>query len=272
MQKLTVLLFWVGLSLLINPAKAQYTLEPAFKIDTPAVFVATDNLDNVYVLTQKNQLLKYTSSGRLLWNYSNKAFGKLGYVNVTDPMRVLLFYPAIQQVVVLNNNLNEITRFNFSQDASRSISLVATANSNGYWIYDQANQQLQRLGNQFENELTSGNIYQLSKLAIQPSSIQASDQFVFLFDPKHGILQFDRFGNYLDLIKINSSNFQLKNNDLYFTKDREWDRYQLKGSDKVSLYTFTEDVLQVSEGAKRLAVLTKEGVMVYSILDTSEKN
>ena len=272
MYKLFVLLFLLGLSLLANPAKAQYNLQLFFKIDTPAVFVSVDNLDNIYIVTQKNQLLKYTPGGKLLWNYSNKAFGKLGYVNAKDPMRVLLFYPAIQQVVVLNNNLNEITRYNFGGDASRSISLVATANSNGYWVYDQASQQLQRLGNQFENELSSGNIYQLSKLAIQPAIIQASDQFVFLFDPKMGILQFDRFGNYLNLIKTKSHNFQVKNNDLYFLIDSEWIRYQVADAQKTALYTFGENALQVSEGSKRLAVLTKEGVTVYSITISDEKN
>jgi len=269
--RFTVLLFWLGFSMLIHPATAQYQLQLAFKIDTPAVFISTDNLDNIYVVTQRNQLLKYNPSGKLLWNYSNKAFGKLGYVNATDPMRVLLFYPAIQQVVVLNNNLNEITRFNFGQDASRLISLVATANSNGYWIYDQANQQLQRLGNQFESELSSGNIYQLTNLALQPTVIQASDQFVYLFDPKFGIFQFDRFGNFLNLIKTESDNFQVKNNEIYFFRNNEWDCYKIASSEKIRLYTFDEKVLQASEGSKLLATLSNEGVKVYSIINRDEK-
>jgi len=262
-----ILLTTVAFLLTHFTAKAQYNLKPLFQIDTSAVFISTDNLDNIYIVTSRNQLLKYNSSGKLLWNYSNKAFGKLSYVNTTDPMRILLFYSAIQQVVVLNNNLNEITRFNFGTDASRIVTLIATANSNGFWIYDQSNRQLQKLSNEFGSELVSGNINQQTQLAIQPSIIQASDQAVYLYDNSLGILQFDRFGNYISTIKTGAiSNFQVHGDEVMFLKDSVWNCYKTSSSLIKTLYTFENKPLQVSEGSRLIALLTKEGIKVYTIL------
>ncbi|WP_207533717.1 hypothetical protein [Desertivirga arenae] len=250
---------------------AQYKLQQAFQIDTPAVSLSIDNLNNVYLITPTDQLLKYSSAGKLLWNYSNKAFGKLAYVDVTDPMRVLLFYPAIQQAVVLNNNLNEITRFNFAHDASLFISLIATANSNGFWVYDQLNQQIWKLTNQFGNELQSVNLYQQTGFPLQPLAMHASDQFVYIYDFKQGLLKFDRFGNYLTALKTGLiSSFQVKGDTIFMVKDQQWNCYKSDETGIQTLAVFDEKVLQVGEGNKRLAVLTNQGVKIYSILNNEE--
>ena len=235
-----------------------------FTIDTPAVFVTLDNLDNIFVVTEKNQVLKYDASGKLLWNYSNKAFGKLGYLDTTDPMRILLFYPAIQQVVVLNNTLNEISRFNIGTDASRQIGLVAAANSNGYWIYDQQDRILRKLGNQFNDERLSGNIYQQTGVDVQPVFMLANDQYVFLSDPKKGIFVFDRFGTYARTLEIGSvKSFQVKNSQLLFFQRAALKAYDLRSNSISSIAVFNDSVLQVNSGTKLLAVLTKEGIKVY---------
>lgn len=250
---------------------AQYKLQPVFEIDTLAVSVSVDNLNNVYLVTRENQVLKYNINGKLLWNYSNKSFGKLGYIDVTDPMRVLLFYPAIQQAVVLNNNLNEISRFSFSEDASLLVTLIATANSNGFWVYDQLNQQLRKLTNQFGIESQSVNLYQQTGFALQPSAMHASDQYVYLYDQKKGLLQFDRFGNYLTSIKTGAiAGFQVRGDQLLVLKDKQWDCYSMDSPEWRNCVIFDEKVLQVSEGNKRLAVLTNQLVKIYAILSDEE--
>ncbi|WP_207421923.1 hypothetical protein [Desertivirga brevis] len=265
-----------GLILLMSFSKAslvtaQYKLQYTFKIDTPAVSVCIDNLNDVYLVTPANQILKYNNAGKLLWNYSNKAFGKLGYIDVTDPMRVLLFYPAIQQAVVLNNNLNEITRFSFAEDASGLISLIATANSNGFWIYDQLNQQLRKLTNQFGNELQSLNLYQQTGFPLQPAIMHASDQNVFIYDSKQGIMKFDRFGNYLATIKTGTiSSFQVRGDLIFVLRDKQWECYKVNSAERHTLFIFDETVLQVGEGNNRLAVLTNQGVKIYTILNNEE--
>ena len=84
------------------------------KIDTVAKIATVDNFGNVFLVTPKNEVLKFNPKGKFLWNYTNNNFGEITQLDVTDPLRVILYYAAYQQVVVLNNNLSEISRFSFS--------------------------------------------------------------------------------------------------------------------------------------------------------------
>ncbi len=247
-------------------AAAQSSASFLFAIDTPAVLVATDNLDHIYLLNEKNQLLKYGPDGKFLWSYSNKALGKLGFVDVTDPMRILLFYPVLQQAVVLNNNLNEIIRFNFGADPSRLITLVATANSSGFWAYDQQNRSLSLLGNAFNDEQLLGNIYQQSGIDLQPVQMAADDQNVFLYDPRQGIVQFDRFGTYARTLKTRPvGRFEIQDHRIVFLQDDTWQAFDPASGKRESLVQFSEAVLQASQGTKILAALTQKGIKVYDV-------
>ncbi len=238
------------------------------RIDTSAVLLAVDNLDNTYLVTPKNELLKYDISGKLKWNYSNKNLGKLAQVDVKDPMRILLFYPAFQQVVVLNNNLNEINRYSFLQDDSKQITLVTSANTNGYWVFDQNNLELLKLSNDFTDELKSGNIYQQTGEDLQPDLIQTDDQYVYLHDAKQGgVLQFDRFGTYIKTILTDSlSYFQLNGNAIQYLSGNSIKKIQIQNYD-TSLYPLPlqTQIKQAMQGNKILAILTEKAVFLYAL-------
>src|SRR6476646_5964235 len=108
---------WIGLCLMIlgvvtfpKTGKAQ-EYQFIAKIDTTAKLATVDNFGNVFVVTPKNEVLKLNPKGKFLWNYTNKNFGEITQLDVTDPLRVILYYAAYQQIVVLNNNLSEISKF-----------------------------------------------------------------------------------------------------------------------------------------------------------------
>src|SRR5690606_29074047 len=125
------------------------------KIDTAVKIAKVDYLGNVFVITPKNEVLKYNSEGKFLWNYVNKSFGDITQLDVTDPLRVILYYATHQQILVLNSNLNEIGRFSFNTNPDLQVTLIASANNNGYWAYDQINRELRKLSNSFTDELRS---------------------------------------------------------------------------------------------------------------------
>jgi hypothetical protein len=237
------------------------------RIDTSAVLLALDNLDNTYLVTPQNELLKYDASGKLKWNYSIKNLGKLSQVDVRDPMRIVLFYPAFQQVVVLNNNLNEISRYSFIKDNSKQITLVTSANTNGYWVFDQNNRELLKLSNDFTDELKSGNIYQQTGKDLQPDLIQSDDQYVYLHDPKEGILQFDRFGAYSKTILTDSLHyFQVNENSIFYLLGNSIKKLQIQTYNEV-LYPLPLQVpvKQAIKGNKIISILTEKAVFLYDL-------
>ncbi|WP_232456812.1 hypothetical protein [Pedobacter psychrophilus] len=237
------------------------------KIDTAAKMVNLDNLGNLFVVTPKNELLKFNPQGKFLWNYTNKTFGDISQIDVTDPLRVILYYEGYQQIVVLNNNLSEISKFTFNQNPNQQITLVASANNNGFWVYDQINRELRKLTNNFIDDLNSGNIYQRNGFDMQANFMLTDDQYIYINDKKEGIRIFDRFGNFFKTaIIFPKNNFEVNDNDIYFMKDSTFMKYNINTYhlSKIDL-PIQETFIDASLRFSRLVILKENDITLWAV-------
>jgi glutaredoxin-related protein len=98
------------LFILIFPFAAKAQNESPYKmismIRGDVVDFAVDNLDNVYVLASTDQLKKYNSGGDSVAVFNNvKKFGKISTIDVSNPLKVLLYYKDFSTIVVLDRLL-----------------------------------------------------------------------------------------------------------------------------------------------------------------------
>jgi hypothetical protein len=251
------------LSLKVNAQEYQFIA----KIDTAAKIVNLDNLGNLFVVTPKNEVLKFNPQGKFLWNYTNKTFGEVSQIDVTDPLRVILYYEGYQQIVVLNNNLSEISKFTFNQNPNQQITLVASANNNGFWVYDQLNRELRKLTNYFIDDLKSGNIYQRNGFDMQANFMLTDDQYIYINDAKEGVRIFDRFGNFFKTAVVYpKNNFEVNDNEIYFMKDSALmkyniNTYQLSKIDLPIKESFIDATLRFS----RLVILREKDITLWAV-------
>src|SRR5215471_5359097 len=69
-----------------------------------------DNLGNVYMINQNGQLKKTGPAGDSLAIYNDIThYGKISYVDVTNPLKVLLYYQDFGTVVILDRFLNKVS-------------------------------------------------------------------------------------------------------------------------------------------------------------------
>jgi hypothetical protein len=251
------------LSLKVNAQEYQFIA----KIDTAAKIVNLDNLGNLFVVTPKNEVLKFNPQGKFLWNYTNKTFGEVSQIDVTDPLRVILYYEGYQQIVVLNNNLSEISKFTFNQNPNQQITLVASANNNGFWVYDQLNRELRKLTNNFIDDLKSGNIYQRNGFDMQANFMLTDDQYIYINDAKEGVRIFDRFGNFFKTAVVYpKNNFEVNDDEIYFMKDSALmkyniNTYQLSKIDLPIKESFIDATLRFS----RLVILREKDITLWAV-------
>lgn len=266
MKRLIVLLLNCLIVLLLDSGLARAQLKQVAKIDTVAKAVYADNLDNVYLLSGRDELLKYDAKGVLKWRYSNNRFGKLYSVDVSDPLRVVLFYTDFQQVVVLNNNLNEITSYSFAKNGNLLVSAVASGNNNSLWIFDRASNVLVKLSSNFTEDIRSPNLFQLFDEAVDVKKLAASDQYVFLQRRNNGILQFDRFGGYLRELPIDSlTDFNITSNIIAYVSDHTLVKYHpVSFEQSKQQLPVSGPIKQVAVGNKLIAVLTEKAVFLLS--------
>ena len=86
------------------------------------------------------------------------------------------------------------------------------------------------------------------------------------------VMQFDRFGTFAKAITVDTlSNFQVKENAILYLKGSSWKQMSLSGVGSDTVFQFTEQPLQVSQGNKILAVLKPKGFEVYLMEKTTGK-
>jgi hypothetical protein len=237
------------------------------KIDTLAKIVSVDNFGNLFVVTPENEVLKFNAQGKFLWNYTNNNFGEITQLDVTDPLRVILFYAAFQQIIVLNNNLSEISKYSFNQNPEAQVTLVSSANNNGFWVYDQINRELKKLSNSFLDDLRSGNIYQRNGFDMKADFIITDEQHVYVNDEKEGIRIFDHYGNFIKTALVNAPNgFEVNGDEIcFFTEDKlmsyNYFSFQLQEIKLPTKGHFSNAILRFN----RLVVLNEKGLTLWAV-------
>ncbi|MFE3847337.1 hypothetical protein ACFX5D_05075 [Flavobacterium sp. LB3P45] len=95
-----------------------------------------------YYYTLKNNVFSKIKDTETL-EYKNISLGKITKVDLLNPLKIVLFYENFNTVILLDNQLNETQKINFSEN---TVPIVATAigiaSQNQLWIYNSLNQQI----------------------------------------------------------------------------------------------------------------------------------
>lgn len=97
-------------------------------------FVGVDEFDNMYYV---NSNILYKKTTTKMFSYSNVELGKLYRVNILNPFKIILFYADFNAVMILDNNLNELTdRIDFTDGTLfNNVQFVSDASQNNLWLY-----------------------------------------------------------------------------------------------------------------------------------------
>ncbi|HTJ13524.1 MAG TPA: hypothetical protein VL547_15925 [Dinghuibacter sp.] len=156
-----------------------------------------DNLGNVYGITTDGQIRKYTAPGDSVAAYNEtRRYGSLTTVDVTNPLRVLLFYKDFMTVVALDRFFGRLYVSDLRQAQILQASTVAAAYDNNFWVFDEQNAQLKRIGDQGQAVMTSDDFRQLFGESITPEEIVDQGGLVYLNDTARGIYVFDYYGGF----------------------------------------------------------------------------
>lgn len=103
-------------------------------------FIGFDGLGNCFYL-QNNVVHKKGET--TMAQYQNLALGKITKVDILNPLKVVVFYKDFNSVVLLDSQLNEIQRVDFSKlDTPIVASAVGISGQNKLWLFNSLNQQI----------------------------------------------------------------------------------------------------------------------------------
>ena len=97
-----------------------------------------DNLDNIYILNSRNQIKKYNANGDSVAIFNDvKKFGKATLVDVSNPLKVVLYYKDFATVVMLDRFLNVLNTIDLRKQNIFQARAIAQSYDNKIWVFDE---------------------------------------------------------------------------------------------------------------------------------------
>lgn len=198
-----------------------------------------DNLGNLYVLTADNQLKKYSPSGDSLAVFNDvRRYGKIAYIDVSNPLKLLIFYQEFGTIVMLDRFLSMISSLDLRQLGFYQVTCIGLAYDNNIWVYDALSGQLNKVSSDGTMISQTNDIRQFTDSVPDPVVLKDQGGLVYLFDPQKGAFIFDHYGGYKKMISlVNWRHFSVIDKTMY-----GWDGHEfLKFDDKM----FAEEKKQI---------------------------
>ena len=159
-----------------------------------AAFAAGDHLSNTYLLSDKNALIKFDSTGTAVATYTNQRLGLATSVDAANPLKLLVWYPDFQTVVWLDRTLSEMGRMQFSALGRYAISTVAMSADGNIWAFDESVSTALKLNLSGELLLESQPLSAAIGVRFSATRIRDNGQTIALADPQSGLCSLDQFG------------------------------------------------------------------------------
>lgn len=226
--------------------KGNYKLVNSVPVN--ANFLTSDFLKSAYVINNKNQVVKYDSTGNVLNTFNEERYGKLTSIDATSPFNVVMFYKDFSTLITTDMRLNTKRLYKLSTLGLTNVAAVCLANDNYIWVYDMNDGKLKKIDHNYQIIVQSLSMPQLLGETIEPNFLVESNGLLYLNVPGMGIMMFDIFGTFYTAISNSDlgtdqlTGFQVVDHKVVYFRDeylfiydiatRQQEAIAVPGSDK----------------------------------------
>jgi hypothetical protein len=229
-----------------------------------------DNLDNIYILNSRNQVKKLNANGDSVAVYNDvKKFGQATLIDVSNPLKLLLYYKDYTTVVVLDRFLNAVNVIDLRKQNIFQVKAIGQSYDNKIWIYDELESKLKKIDEDGKLLQETPDFRLLLGQAPTPLKIFDENKFVYLYDSIKGVYVFDYFGALKNNIMIEHwQNFKVAGKYIFGSRAGVLYRYEIS-SFRLDDWTMPEQIAKSKAfnfSATRLYALMKNANNSYSTI------
>ncbi len=230
---------------------------------------SVDNLDNIYLFNATNQLKKVNSKGDSAGVFNDvKRYGAVSSIDVSNPLKILLYYKNFTTIIVLDRFLNPRNTINLRKQNIFSVNSIANAYDNNIWLFDEQEYKLKKMADdgRLLQESTDFRLFFDSV----PTAIQLIDQsnFLYLYDTAKGFYIFDYYGAFKNRLPfLHWNNVAVSNNIIYGFENSIMYSYQLTSFNlkKFTLPAFWGSFKAIKAVNNKVYLLKQDGIHIYQI-------
>jgi hypothetical protein len=267
MQKLAIILFIFCCTNTIAQTDSSFQFVKTIKGDI--ISFSADALDNLYLLSSTNQLKKLNANGDSVAVFNDvKKFGQASLIDVSNPLKVLLYYKDFATIVVLDRLLNARNTIDLRKHNIYQVGAIGQSYDNKIWVYDEVENKLKKIDEEGKLLLETPDFRQLFDKAPTPQKIFDQDQYVYLYDSTQAVFVFDYYGALKNNILItNWQNFKVAGKYIFGSKDGKLFRYGIQNF-RMDEWKMPEALVTAQAfnfTSSRLYALKKDLLEIYSI-------
>jgi hypothetical protein len=268
-QRLTI----CCLLLLAAPLMARAQEDSVFafekKVDGHFTDFWVDNLGNLYLLTATNQFKKFSAKGDSMGVFNDvRRYGKLSYADVSNPLKIQLYYQNFCTIVTLDRFLNSRNVLDLRKKQLFKVKAIATAYDNNLWIIDEQEFKLKKLDEKGNTLFETVDWRQLFDTLPSPTQIFDQDGFLYLYDPAKGFYIFDYYGAFKNKLSfINWTNTAVAGGTLYGFQHHQLYSYRT-GSLQLKTYAlpaFFGNYAAIKVHGGKVYLLKADGIHIYRV-------
>jgi len=202
----------------VNAYGQELTKLKSIDLAAPPKSVSIDRQGNFYIATERGEIDKYDQEGVLLNHFSPQKNGNASLIEAWQGPSIFLYYNDFQEYVILDRFLSNSQQYMIPSDAIPFSTLTTISGDGNLWLIDSQNLSLKKMDIP-TNQIIIDNPFNLNALAsnFSFSHIREYQNKLFISDPNRGVLVFDLFGNYTELIEAEGiTYFNFINNEFVF--------------------------------------------------------
>jgi hypothetical protein len=232
-------------------------------------YMDIDVLDNLYLISNDNQLKKLKPNGDSVAIFNDvKKFGNPTLIDVSNPLKILLYYKSYSTVVILDRFLSFRNSINFRKGNIFKAKTIATSYDNNIWLFDEQDFKLKKIKDDGTLLSETNDWRQIFDEVPSPTEMIDRDGAVYLHDIQKGFYVFDYYGSLKNNLPFkNWQHVAVANNKIMGFENNTLQSYELNTLTLKSyaLPNFFRNYIDIKAMNGKVYLLLKTGVEVYNI-------
>ncbi len=231
----------------------------------------TDNLQNIYLISSNtNQIKKLNNNGDSVAVFNNVVrYGKIYSLDVTNPLKVLVYYKDFATLAILDRFLATRTTVDLRKLNITQVKAVAQSYDSNIWLYDEGEGKIKKIDENCNILLESSDLRLVFDDSLNPQKIIDNNGQLYLYDNRLGWLIFDYYAAFKKRLPFDHWQDVSADDNILFGRDETHFFYTFqKDIDFHSVQSNLSfpDVIKTERQQSKMYVLTKDGLCIYNIV------
>lgn len=231
--------------------------------------VEVDHLNNYYFVSSNNQLKKTDANFKKLAVFNDsRNFGNISSIDVTNPLKILVFYKGFSTIVVLDRFLNVVNSIDLRKNNFLQVSAIATSYDNKIWLFDEMENKIFKIDDYGNKVMETTDFRMLFENSLIPEKLIDNNGKLYAYNKLMGFITMDYYGGLKHIHAIKHLNDIQVNNDVLLGFDNnELVNYNLSVFTQKNIHINYNGVKPVKQfiANQQYFLLEKESLTVFDI-------